>query len=719
MWTPFGQLSDVQQLSRSARRCHTCSSFLTKGNGADLLLNGSSIWKCGFCGRNNHSNYGKISLQPFSDAKMYPELHNDTVEFVDEKEKSNSDSIQRGAIILIVDENLNTEEAKWAQEAVDAVHVTAIERGMRFALMKVGTMCGVATWRRGKNGDISTLQMMSPMRMKSFTATEKQRFFFEAPTKPSRDKAPSSTATSLANGASHTNVSDNIAPVSPTDAFICGRVAPFGDGNLASHVNPAATEYPTAARMPVDAESRRLDVAIAVAHEMLDGVAKEGTSRILSLITGPPTLGTTGATHPDDDTKARDGGTADAPATRAGQLWRAFDRVGMRAAELGVSLDFLVFGAPHGFAAPILLNASKRSCGGMVYCAAHSFSAGTALTDAAVFLAARSTSTGLVSIRVSGPLVVARVIGPALPTPVAHTYSVPGVDASVGFTVVLKPKDGAEAQPEELDDDYDKHHAIVQLATKANGIIRVVTARIPVVTSAFNLLSAVDAEVCAVVLAKACVVTGGGVMKPDVVASSIDATVRRLMFGSDALVGVVRLLYEIRRGTLVEERVQADQALILRSLFLRAECALASLLMSPRLFTNAMTDERTGLMAEVPLEKPYVRDDAVVVLDTGLNMFVYMGENAAESVDEAVCDSARNVAAQRTLPCQLWKLRRGRDADYVLDTYLSPGDVVDAPELADKSSKPTAGGFTHYCRRIAPDSIMEQSFQTLNMTETP
>ncbi|CAN8073012.1 unnamed protein product [Agarophyton chilense] len=296
-----------------------------------------------------------------------------------------------------------------------------------------------------------------------------------------------------------------------------------------------------------------------------------------------------------------------------------------------------------------------------------------------------------------------RVIGPAFPTASPHTYAVPGTDPITGFCVMLKPNLSTEVGTD------PPSHAVLQLAAKSSKVTVVVTVRIPLTTIGEEYFSDIDAEICALILGKACVVSNGALTKPSIACRSLDVTVQRLLLGSEKAVGVVRLLYELRQGLLLGQHVHPNISLILRSFFLRSECALASLLMSPRLFTNVMTDDATGLMAEVQLEKRFLKDDAVHVLDTGFNVFVYVGSGASVEAEEAISESARAVAARRASPCQLWKLKPGKDAEYLLDMYLSPTNRA----TGRRRLEPFEQGFVPYCASLARGSSTVKALQQM------
>lgn len=686
IWSPFGELNEVARISRPAKRCGTCGSFVAKGNGAGDVLNGSRLWTCDFCGRNDN-DAGEAGLHANITPHMYPELSTDTVEYLHPQSMARS-SAGRGAIILIVDENVNPDEAEWTRAAVAAVRTSASQMGLRFALLSIGAGCSVAVRSEGETEPIPTVEMMSVARASKLGPEEKERFFLQPP-------KPEEVEAATADG----DTPDQYSSV--TDPLIAAR-ARTGmavDEAEKSAVSEATGDEgdPENTRLPSELESRRLDIAIFIAFELIAGMADSENSRILSLITGPPTLAEPALkSHYTYDRRDKGGkaGAAKDMEESYEALGKLYEQVGSRAGDMRIALDFLCFGAPSGFGGEILLGAARRSRGGLVYSAAHSFSAASALAEAASFLTQRSTNPGVVSIRVSSPLSVARVIGPAFPTAAPHTYAVPGIDPTTGFTIILKAKSGIEAERDV------PSHAVLQLAAKSLRTTRVVTARIPVTKVASEYLASLDSEICALILGKACIVSGGALTQPAIAIRSIDASVKRLLEGSEAVAGVARLMFELRRGLLLGNQVDPDCSLVLRSFFLRAECAVASLLLSPRLFTNSMSDENTGLMAEVPLEKSYVTDGAVLVLDTGFNVFVYVGSKASAEAEEAISESARSVAAQRISPCQLWKLRPGRDADYLLDSYLSPAESrKGSPRL-----QPVDQGFLPYCVSLAPES---------------
>lgn len=637
------------------------------------------MWTCGFCGRNDN-DVGEAGLQGAApDPDEFPELVSDCIDY-QHPESAIRSSGGRGAIIMIVDENMEPEEAEWARMAVAAVHESAVERRLRFAMLTVGAGAAIAVQSADMASSPATLESLSVERATKLTPDKKELFFM----RPAE------------HGSSEIGLS------SVTSSCIRARsVSCFNDSDPAH-----------GARLHPDDEPRRLDIALSIAFELISGMADSENSRILSLMTGPPTLAGP-ALHTDaygKDGQAKQGDGHNDAHEDDFALGRLYEQLGSRAGEQRIALDFLSFGTNVGFGSTILLGAAKRSRGGMVYAAAHSYSSGAALAQAASFLVCRSTSPGVVSIRVSGPLSVARVIGPAFATAAPHTYAVPGVDPTAGFTVILQTKASADTDAEL------PSHVVIQLAAKSLTSTRVMTARIPLTRDPVKFMSSIDAEVCALVLGKACVVSGTGLTDPIVAARSIDVTTRRLLEASESTAGIVRLLFELRRGFLLENQIHEDSSLVLRCFFLRTECAIASLLMSPRLFTNTMTEESTGLMAEIPLDRSCIKDDAVLVLDSGLNVYVYVGKNATETAEAAVSDSARGVASTRSTPCQLWKVRGGEEAEELLLSYLAPEKEFGLRKklpigAAHTQPRATEMTFLEYCTILAPECYTVELMQ--------
>lgn len=690
VWAPFEALPNAVQIDRNAKRCSTCGSFLAGENGGAPVLKGAYTWTCAFCGRDDNDVWG-AALKAEISKEDYPELTMDVVEYV-RVGGGGRNAAGRGAIVLVVDENVEEEEAKWAREAAAAVHASAAERGLRFALLTVGVGCSVATGVMVDEEVVPVMDLISVERAAKLTPEEKEQYFLNSPNKVSGGTS------SLQEEPAHSSV--------VTDPFIRSRMIP-GTVELAGEfggLDVSDDEKPVRTRFEPENEQRRLDLAINIAFELISGMADAENSRVLCLVTGPPTIPLQGST--DSRFRLQPTGKSSVDDSDGNiTLARLYEQIGVKAGDLRIALDFLCFATPQGFASSILLNATKRSRGGLVYTAVHGFSAASSLAEAATYLSEGSTTPGVVSIRISAPLSVARVIAPAFPTAAPHTYAVPGIDPTIGFTVILKPNfSREESELEETEPPVS--HAIIQLAAKSLESTRVITVRVPITVEASEYLNNLDPEVSALVLGKACVVSGGALTQPSIAARSIDVSARRLLRGAETTAGVVRLLYELRRGLLIDRQINPDCGLVLRALFLRSECAIASLLMSPRLFTNAMSDQGTGLMAEVPLEKSNISKEAVLVLDTGYNVFVYVGEEASVEAEEAISESARSVAAQRLSPCQLWKIYPGPDADYLLDWYLSPSDS------RGLTSPPTDRGFIPYCKALAPESITVRLLQS-------
>lgn len=669
--------------------CSTCGAFLANANGGEALLQGASTWACGFCGRDDNDASSLTSR--IMTAPHVPQLSCEVFSFTQPVPTLSSPSPHRPAVVLIIDENFSHKAAQFARASVTAVRNTAISRSNRFVLLTVGAGCSAVPNGVLQSVSAPSVEVLSSSRAASMSPSEKARYIYDGPL---------SDGDSLFSHGDLSALFENV---------ITPRLSPFGRDEwrqACSASKSSGVDVKSSLPNPSPSGQRRLDEAISVAFELLTGTSDLDNSRIISIISGPPTVA-------KKTEKADDVGGVHSETFPVPSLSKIYENIGLRAHELRLCLDFLILEEEEGFAAKALLGAARRSKGGTVYCAAHSFASPKSLADAAVYLTSRSTVGGVVSMRVSSPFAIARVIGPGFPTASAHTYSVTSVDPSVGFTIVLRAladdKKSDESGKASQTFRSKKGFAVIQLSSLSAGICRVVTVRMPVVCSKEVFLSSLDVEVSSVVLGKACVVSGGGVMKPEIVATSVDATVRQLVeYGGQATAGVIRLLYDLRFGPMVEHYFQTDQSVMLRSLFLRAECVLAALLMSPRLFTNAVAEGNSGMMTEVPLERKFVNESSVTVLDTGVNVFVFAGENSQPNAVEAITESARNVVSQRALPCQLWEISKNSAAESILGTYLWTENNVDKNAKlmgrVQPSEQSGTKGFTEYLRLLTPDS---------------
>lgn len=546
----------------------------------------------------------------------------------------------RQAMVVVLDERLQASEAAWARAAVRSVLESAKAHGCMFALVTYGSGVSVADF--GSSDGAAALDVLSMTRAARLPASAKRRYFREAG----------------AAGASDERVA------SVVDRCVAADEASAMDDEL----------------------PRRLDAALTVTLELLADVVDTENSRVLALLSRAPTL------------EPPAGGGA---GVRDSALGARFEALGTRAGDMRLALDFLCFGSTDSYAAGAILGAARRSRGGVVLSGAHGFVGGADLAAASKFLAERSTRPGVVSIRVSAPLAVSRVIGPAFPTAAPHTYAVPGVDPTAGFTVILALHEGA-GEAETL-----PSHVVIQLAAKSALVTRVITVRVPVTKDRTVFLDSVNAETSAVVLGKACIVSNGGLTQPLVAARAVDAGVAALLQADVKCISVARLLFELRRGFMLERYGHSDSGLVQRALFLRLEGTTASLLLSPRLFTNAVADEDTGLMAEVPLDVASVRPDAVMVLDAGVNLFVLVGADADAEAEKAVSKSAARVAKHRSFPCQLWRLKQGEESAKLMESYLVKAQDKRGGLQLPMLRAPRAVGeitFYGYCRMLAPGS---------------
>jgi hypothetical protein len=122
----------------------------------------------------------------------------------------------------------------------------------------------------------------------------------------------------------------------------------------------------------------------------------------------------------------------------------------------------------------------------------------------------------------------------------------------------------------------------------------------------------------------------------------------------------------------VEAHVGLDEALVLRSIFQRSECTISSLMLAPRGF---YTTTGAGTMAEGPSNSDILgMSNAVVVLDAGAIVFVWVGSDADSKIEHSVVHSAHEVVAARGL-AQCIVVHAGDEMDEVLRGYITPKSI--------------------------------------------
>jgi hypothetical protein len=357
------------------------------------------------------------------------------------------------------------------------------------------------------------------------------------------------------------------------------------------------------------------------------------------------------------------------------ELRDKFEEIGDRAGEARIPLFFLSYGVAEDIGCDIraLHAAASRSRGGMVYGAPHGFPSRESLCTAAVHLANWSITPALISIRVSPPLRVDNVIGPAAETAAPDTFAVTSTDPTTGFVVVLGAS-AAKTQRDGSSTGYDS--TVLQLVVKSSLRTRVITLRIPITDDNTKFIGALDPEAAAIVVAKAEMVKAGGVDTHSYkFAAVLDTCIRKLIAHKPPIATVANLLFGLRRGPLVEPHVGLDEGLVLRSIFQRSECTISSLMMSPRAF---YTTTGAGAMAEGPSTPDLFNlGNALVVLDAGTIVFVWAGPHADSKLQESVVRSAKEVAVGRGLT-QCFVVHAGDEMDEVLQGYVTPKSVPGA-----------------------------------------
>jgi hypothetical protein len=675
LYSPFAPLPALEPPTASPlHRCGACGGYLARNNGATTLAPGdepgTAVWTCRLCGRCNSVRGDMVAL-----SRALPNA--DTFECID----AVPIGVGCGAVVVAVDAHLGVSEAADVLRAVRSMFRAACVRGkQRFVLLVYGSRVEAAVATTG------VLEAVTPEAVETMSPGDKRaRFFMEG---------------------------DAVAAAELVFQVALSNVTPSPVVGITADRNGAADDELVV--LP-----RRLDQAIEVAIQLLQGVVDPENSRVVSFVSGCPTISSAPefdvpivtSISADDDTMSGPGsanglddiqhgsdigganvgdsasGVGEATAsddswlptwlssgfgylttdpvvdqrrtsapsssssrqrasrpkpadTTAGDLERVFESLGDRAGELRLALFFLFYAAEGECGARAIQAASSRSRG-VIYPAPHGFPTGGALCTAAAHMSMRSIAPALLSVRVSQPLRVARVIGSAVETAEQSTFTVAGSDANQGFVIVFEVDNVSSA--------HAPTHAVLQLTAKSLQTTRVITLEVPLTTSLTQVLQTIDGEVAAIIMCKVCIndAPGGVSANSYKIAGALDLTARSLLSHAPPLVAALSLVFGLRRGPLVERHVGVDEGLALRAAFARADCSTSSLIMSPRAFStssgaDAMAEEKadTDLLARMD-------DRTVVVVDAGLTMFVVWSGEGDQRVLNNVVESAYAVAMQR------------------------------------------------------------------------
>eukprot|EP00172_Hildenbrandia_rubra_P002479 Plantae.Rhodophyta-Hildenbrandia_rubra.ctg33399.p1 GENE.Plantae.Rhodophyta-Hildenbrandia_rubra.ctg33399~~Plantae.Rhodophyta-Hildenbrandia_rubra.ctg33399.p1 ORF type:complete len:624 (+),score=99.90 Plantae.Rhodophyta-Hildenbrandia_rubra.ctg33399:227-1873(+) len=537
-----------------------------------------------------------------------------------------------------------------------------------------------------------TLEVVMPEKLNRMTAEQKEKYFIEMPGGAGKDKQETW--------------------IENLEAAICSRSPPFersgSSGKASSDGGATPRRY---VRRNRQTEERCLDMAMKSAIALCKGTLKTGHTRVLSIITGPPsasehtleTLRTTNVPNKEEAMKT---------ASKESEYVEVGDEAGMQQ----VALDFLIFGCGDTFSAPLLMRTARRSHGGVALSSPHGYSSTEALYRAIVTLATRPCSLGtVISVRTSPDVSVCRVIGPALPTATPNIYVLPGDDPSAGFSVMVQ----SNATSSKL--------AILQLASKNSQRTRVITISLPLTSDIGTFIASIDPEASAVLISKICIVTRSGVFDERRCQKSMDLSCQHILSWLNGMthantdhpqvpppsipLDVVRLLFEVRRGIIVGTQIQRDDGCTLRSYFLRTEAQIAALMMAPRVFYTVANQAQTSVqIEECAADISYLKSDTVVLVDAGVNVFIWKGSDA-KNADE-IERSIREVVDGRDW-VQLWVIDQGSEMEKLLWVYLKDRDEGDSdrPGFWSRFTKPkgesledvTNMSFPKYCIAIVPN----------------
>lgn len=586
-------------------RCQNCGAYV---NQHCTIAPRTGFWSCTFCNKSNESN-GEYRAPRVEDLRNWPELATSVVNYVDSGTRrpgfvSVSDSSMTAPIMLLIDDSLDVE------------HLTQLQGSLHTFLdsLSPATRIGIVTYGR-------TVSV----------------FDLSESTVAAADVLPGDS--SLSHELKQMLIYGTGVYLAPI--HVCLSEA----RSIVSALRPYRGCLPEAKR------ERCLGTAVEVVLALIQGPATElpvntskrsgGRSRVLVCVGGPTTLGP--GSLPCSTTHMNYAYMEENAIKHMGYL-------GQEARRLDIALDILCAGTCP-VRIPTLQPLASASGGllvlhddfGEVYC--------TNLQRAV----RRSTGFGgLLEIRCSDDVVVTRVIGPG-----EEPRGDSGVgqfrnDTSTAVRLLSVEDCQAFAITMELEDDIEESHVYFQIVARYTSVhqaevTRVVTVRLPTTDSISDYLHSVDDEVAAVLIAKRTVLEAKTTRDVADMRASVDERVKDIAakFGSyiaksklrafpSSLSRLPELLFHLKRGPLLGSIIgHEDERAVYRNLYLQAGFDLSLRMMAPRLLMH----REAGTFEELPAHDVAMQSDAVIVLDHGIDVFIWTGLRV-------VADEARNAEAQ-------------------------------------------------------------------------
>uniref|UniRef100_A0A803NQ11 Protein transport protein SEC23 n=1 Tax=Cannabis sativa TaxID=3483 RepID=A0A803NQ11_CANSA len=607
-----------QIIQRDPHRCQSCGAY---ANIYCSVLLGSGQWQCIICRKLNGSE-GEYIAPSKEDLLNFPELASTMVDYVQTGNKRPgfvpvSDSRTSAPIVLVIDECLDEPHLQHLQSSLHAF-VDSLPPTTRIGIVLYGRTVSVYDFSEELVASADVLP---------------------------GEKSPSQE--SLKGLIYGTGIY-----LSPMHASLPVAHAIF------SSLRPYKLNVAEASR------DRCLGTAVEVALAIIQGPSAEisrgvikrsgGNSRIIVCAGGPNTYGPGSVPHSFSHPNYPH-------MEKLALKW--MENLGQEAHRHNTVVDILCAGTCP-VRIPVLQPLAKASGGVLVLHDDFGEAFGVNLQRAATRAAG---SHGLLEIRCSDDILITQVVGPGEEAHV-DTHETFKNDTSLCIQMLSVEETQSFSLSMETKGDIKSDYVFFQFAIQYSNVYqadisRVITVRLPVVTSVSAYLQSVQDEVAAVLIAKRTLLRAKNYSDAIDMRKTIDERIKdiALKFGSQVpksklyrfskeISLLPELLFHLRRGPLLGSIVgHEDERSVLRNLFLNASFDLSLRMIAPR----CLMHREGGTFEELPAYDLAMQSDAAVVLDHGTDVFIWLGAELA--ADEG--KSAAALAACRTLAEELTEQR--------------------------------------------------------------
>ncbi|KAL5537683.1 hypothetical protein UlMin_045276 [Ulmus minor] len=617
--SPGGEVSPGPQvIQRNPHRCQNCGAY---ANIYCNILLGSGQWQCVVCRELNGSE-GEYTAPSKEDLRNFPELASPMVDYVQTGNKRPgfvpvSDSRMSAPIVLVIDECLDEQHLQHLQSSLHAF-VDSLPATTRIGIILYGRTVSVCDFSEEAVASADVLP---------------------------GEKSPSQES---------------------LNALIYGTgiyLSPMHASLPVAH-SIFSSLRPYKLNIPESSRDRCLGTAVEAALAIIQGPSAEisrgvikragGNSRIIVCAGGPNTYGPGSVPHSFSHPNYPH-------MEKTALKW--MENLGREAHRHNTVVDILCAGTCP-VRVPILQPLAKASGGVLVLHDDFGEAFGVNLQRASTRAAG---SHGLLEIRCSDDILITQVVGPGEEAHV-DTHETFKNDTSLYVQMLSVEETQSFSLSMETKGDIKSDHVYFQFAIQFSNVYqadisRVITVRLPTVTSVSAYLESVQDEVAAVLIAKRTVLHAKSYSEAIDMRTTIDERVKdiALKLGSQVpksklyrfpkeISTLPELLFHLSRGPLLGSIVgHEDERSVLRNLFLNASFDLSLRMIAPR----CLMHREGGTFEELPAYDLAMQSDAAVVLDHGTDAFIWLGAELAG--DEG--RSAAALAACRTLAEELTEVR--------------------------------------------------------------